>query len=1706
MKNTGKHSPGALANPLKRCFEMMDSNPSSSSDPDAMEVDIDIDIAPGNFRPREYQLKVFQVAIRQNTIVVLNTGPSKTMIAIMIIKHIASSCNLHPKKLILFLAPTDHLVHQQFQVIKVHTNLQVQEYYGAKGVDEWNVKFWEKEVNEHDVLIMTPQILLDALRKAFLSFEIVCLMIIDECHHATGNHPYAKIMKEFYHKSGNKPKIFGMTASTIIGKGVSSPMDCKGQISELESILDSQIYTMDDKVELEEVIPCAKEIYKFYDPEVSLNLDLKANLESSLQKYEALLLELQGSMLSDYGYTDDKYKALQRRLSNDHAKIVYCLDNLGLICAYEAIQVCLENAPYVTEECEVYRRSSLQCKYFLEDALSIMRASLPHGSESLSDIGSDGLKAKAAGYITPKFFELLQIFQSFGEARQVLCLIFVERIIAAKVIEKVIKQLSFLSDFTVAYLTGSNSSDDALAPKVQKEIMESFCSGKVNLLFATDVVEKGIHVPNCSSVIHFDLPKTVRGYVQSRGWARQHESQFIMMLERGNIKQREQVFYIIRSEHSMTETTISQEPSTSILRASSIEETYVYYVDATGASVTTDSSVSLIHRYCEKLPGDKYFTPKPMFQFVLLGDSYQCTLTLPPNAAFQSITGPPSRNSHLSKQLACFVACKKLHQMGALNNHLLPFDEASSENDSSSKIRGSTSGAGTTKRKELHGTVCIRALSGKWGSKHEGTTFHAYNIHFSCNIPDVHYSSFVLLIESQLDDDVGNIEMELYLVSKFVKSSVAKAMCFQQFFFNGLFGKLFIRLKSSGERKFLLQAEEEPLWNPSNMYLLLPLGPSGVPSDKSWTINWMGINSCVSAVKFLKKNAWLSIDQSNSGRGNSSPHKMNSIEADCNNTNVIHLANKSVAIDNLREMVVLAIHTGRIYSVLHVIEGTSAESPFDGNSDVFPSSYSSFADYFNKKYGIILMHPGQPLLLLKQSHNAHNLLVDFKKGASSRTNLDASNKVGVQRQQSHVHMPPELLVSIDVQINILKSFYLLPSLMHRLESLMLASQLKEEITDLPIDFKVSSSLILEAITTLRCNESFSMERLELLGDSVLKYAVSCHLFLKYPKKHEGQLSAWRSWAVCNSTLHKLGTDRNLQGYIRDGAFDPRRWIAPGQCPIRAYPCSCGVDTLEVPLKSKFQTEDAKVVIGKCCDKGHRWMGSKTISDCVEALIGAYYVGGGLIAALHLMKWLGIDATLDPSLVNEAITAAAFHSYIPKNDEIEALESKLGYEFSVKGLLLEAITHASEQEQEVGYCYQRLEFLGDSVLDILITWHLYKSHKEIDPGELTDLRSASVNNEKFAQASVKHNLHQHLQHCSGFLLSQITGYVNSVSGSDISVKSLQGVKGPKALGDMVESVAGAILIDSKLNLDEVWRIFKPILSPIVTPDKLELPPLRELIELCDSLGYFLKENCIKKGEIVHAELRLQLKDVLLVGEGFGQNRKAAKGQAALHLLKELESRGILYSKRRKQGPEGVDMQLSPGMGTDICSQTNANASKQVTQKKLRIAATQLHAKSNKNPTSMDHATLSPDSKLKIPENPYCKSFYFFALPTSANNEEHSSLYLFLPSCSSDYSRRSMMPLFMRLSFLQQKALRHKTSLKAFNGAIKKNFDCMNTFMPHSRLIKRKRNQVPHTIQMKCTHLIIHGSFPTGMQEGIMERSGKRESKVEIKGEKDGDGCS
>ncbi|KAL5698311.1 helicase protein [Ranunculus cassubicifolius] len=1475
---------------IKRSFDEMESKPQIITHPDdnnSNPSSISISISPQKFDPRSYQKQVFEVARKRNTIAVLDTGAGKTMIAVMLIREVGLSLKSdggddNQKKLIIFLAPTVHLVNQQFEVIKAQTDLNVEQYYGDKGVDEWDLTTWNKEVEEHDVMVMTPQILLDALRNAFLSLNVVCLMVFDECHRATGNHPYSRILKEFYHKTGKKPKLFGMTASPVIKKGVSSVGECEEQMLALESLLDSKIYTIEDRTELNMCVPSANVVNRYYDPNSVFHEEIKEKLESARSKFDDVFINKQISLPSQYKDTEDTFKALRKKLTSYHTKIMHCLDELGFLCAYEAAKVCAETAHVSTcaEECELYRTCFIQCRYYLEEVLHIFGNSMPHDYETIFSEEFDRLEAEKMGYISPKLYELTQIFQSFGESKELLCLVFVERIIAAKVIQRFMSKLSYLSHLKVSYLTGGGASVDALTPKMQKKTLDSFRCGELNILFTTDVAEEGIDVANCSYVIRFDLPKTVRSYVQSRGRARQSESLYILMLERGNIGQRNLMYDIFKSERSMTDSALNRDPDTSLSKGCHMGELNTYIVEATGASVTPESSINLIHKYCVKLPGDMYFTPKPKFHTTQSGGLFECELTLPPSALFQNIVGPKARNLQIAKRLVCLEACKKLHELGGLDDHLLPVVEDILVDDVIKKTKDASSAAGTTKRKELHGMTTVRGLCGSWGGGTCGISLNAYRIDFSCNQDGEFYSGFVLLMEEKLNDDVAKAVVELYMVGdKMVKSSVSpcgrihlneeqvrNAKIFQELFFNGLFGKLFIRSKSDGVRKFLLKDENRPLWRSSCMYMLLPL-ESAMSIDTSLEIDWRGINSCASTIEFVKEHI--------SEIGEYTP-SLNLDEMECMSSDVINFANRSMLVHDLKDMVVLALHTGKIYSVLEASVDVSAESSFDVDG-----SYSSFKEYFSKKYGIVLQYPGQPLLRLKQSHRPHNVLAKPKtEGGTAK-----------ERPLAYVHMPAELVVPIDVPTSVLKSMYLLPSLMHRLESLMLAIQLREEI---PYGLNIPSSLVLEALTSRRCCEDFSLERLELLGDSVLKYVVSYTLFLKYPKKHEGQLSARRALAVCNSTLHKLGTDRKLQGYIRDSAFDPLRWVAPGQLSIHPVPCACGVDTSDVPLESKFVSEDFKIVVGKACDKGHRWICSKTISDCVEALIGAYYVGGGLTGAVMLMKWLGIEAEFEPiTLIDNAISSSSCR-YTPEAYMLQNLETKLNYSFTIKGLILEAITHASQQELGVDYCYQRLEFLGDSVLDLLITYYLFRSHTDVDPGELTDLRSASVNNENFAKVAIRHNLQQHLAHSSGLLGEQIREYEKFVSDSH-GYREFQRVKCPKALGDLVESIAGAILIDTRLNFDEVWRIFEPLLSPIVTPENLELPPFRELSELCAHLGYFVKETYTKTDEIVHVELRVQLKDALLKGEGRDKRKKAAKGQAAQHLLKDLEERGISHSR-------------------------------------------------------------------------------------------------------------------------------------------------------------------------------------------------------------------
>lgn len=75
--------------------------------------------------------------------------------------------------------------------------------------------------------------------------------------------------------------------------------------------------------------------------------------------------------------------------------------------------------------------------------------------------------------------------------------------------------------------------------------------------------------------------------------------------------------------------------------------------------------------------------------------------------------------------------------------------------------------------------------------------------------------------------------------------------------------------------------------------------------------------------------------------------------------------------------------------------------------------------------------------------------------------------------------------------------------------------------------------------------------------------------------------------------------------------------------------------------------------------------------------------------------------------------------------------------------LQAFSHSSYIRNRFTNSYERLEFLGDAILDFLITSHIFENGRNLTPGDLTDLRSALVNNVTIASYVVKLGLHKYV---------------------------------------------------------------------------------------------------------------------------------------------------------------------------------------------------------------------------------------------------------------------------------------------------------------------------------------------------------------------------
>jgi endoribonuclease Dicer len=332
----------------------------------------------------------------------------------------------------------------------------------------------------------------------------------------------------------------------------------------------------------------------------------------------------------------------------------------------------------------------------------------------------------------------------------------------------------------------------------------------------------------------------------------------------------------------------------------------------------------------------------------------------------------------------------------------------------------------------------------------------------------------------------------------------------------------------------------------------------------------------------------------------------------------------------------------------------------------------------------------------------------------------------------------------------------------------------------------SSTLFLRALTCVGTCDVFSHERLEMYGDALIKHTVSLNLYCEPPFSNIGEISFLRGLRVSNRQLFYLGRALNLPSYIYNLTFKPLvNWYPHGFTMLPSVKTQgryLGLNALgqEIDLSN---IEDEKTENDEeACERSalsvlvdsqsHVVASDKTIADTTEAIIGAYLVTCGFKDTLRVMKWMGLDVrdkndqdngspeTLTDSLsehvvdqetpdIDDGFFENSLHHKECLYSEFKDVEELLGYSFRNKLLLLQAFTHASYPRDfnRVRTSYENLEFIGDALLDYLVTRYLFCTHRTMSPGALTDLRSAVVNSYSFAFLAFKYGFHKHLRSLS-----------------------------------------------------------------------------------------------------------------------------------------------------------------------------------------------------------------------------------------------------------------------------------------------------------------------------------------------------------------------
>ena len=166
-----------------------------------------------------------------------------------------------------------------------------------------------------------------------------------------------------------------------------------------------------------------------------------------------------------------------------------------------------------------------------------------------------------------------------------------------------------------------------------------------------------------------------------------------------------------------------------------------------------------------------------------------------------------------------------------------------------------------------------------------------------------------------------------------------------------------------------------------------------------------------------------------------------------------------------------------------------------------------------------------------------------------------------------------------------------------------------------------------------------------------------------------------------------------------------------------------------------------------------------------------------------------------------------------------LEERIGYKFRNSLLLAEALTHASlgHETQQVHFDNQRLEYLGDAVLQLLFSEHLFRRFGDVGEGELTKSRARLVSGEALAVYAQRIDLGDYL----------MMGRGDESNG---------GRRRASTLADAFEALVGAVYLDGGLGAARAFTLTqaRDLLSTVHQQPPLEINPKGRLQEILQAL--------------------------------------------------------------------------------------------------------------------------------------------------------------------------------------------------------------------------------------------------------------------------------